>query len=103
MNKKIGIALGGGVARVLAHIGVLEVLEKEGIPIDMIGWYQCGGCHRCPVCRRQGCQHDKRPGFRCELEAASSPNRLGRTQSGAYGHRRLSSGQGVYFTGQIGS
>jgi NTE family protein len=34
--KKVGLALGGGAARGLAHIGVLEVLEKEGIPIDMI-------------------------------------------------------------------
>jgi len=29
--KKVGLALGGGAARGLAHIGVLEVLEKEGI------------------------------------------------------------------------
>ena len=34
--KKVGLALGGGAARGLAHIGVLEVLEKEGIPVDMI-------------------------------------------------------------------
>jgi len=33
---KVGLALGGGTARGLAHIGVLEVLEKEGIPVDMI-------------------------------------------------------------------
>lgn len=35
-RKKIGLALGGGAARGLAHIGVLEVLEREGIPIDLI-------------------------------------------------------------------
>lgn len=35
-RKKVGLALGGGAARGLAHIGVLEVLEKEGIPIDMV-------------------------------------------------------------------
>lgn len=34
--RKVGLALGSGAARGLAHIGVLEVLEKEGIPIDMI-------------------------------------------------------------------
>ena len=28
---KMGIALGGGAARGLAHIGVLEVLEEEGL------------------------------------------------------------------------
>jgi NTE family protein len=32
----IGIALGGGFARGMAHIGVLKVLEEEGIPISMI-------------------------------------------------------------------
>jgi len=32
----IGLALGGGAALGLAHIGVLRVLEKEDIPIDMI-------------------------------------------------------------------
>ncbi len=35
-KKRIGLALGGGGARGLAHIGVLRVLEKEGIPIDLI-------------------------------------------------------------------
>ncbi|MDZ7696271.1 MAG: patatin-like phospholipase family protein [Deltaproteobacteria bacterium] len=33
---KIGLALGGGGARGLAHIGVLKVLERERIPIDLI-------------------------------------------------------------------
>lgn len=36
MVPKIGIALGGGGARGLAHIGVLKVLEEEGIPIHCI-------------------------------------------------------------------
>jgi len=33
---KIGIALSGGAARGLAHIGVLKVLEQAGIPVDVI-------------------------------------------------------------------
>jgi NTE family protein len=33
---KLGLALGGGGARGLAHIGVLEALERNAIPIDMI-------------------------------------------------------------------
>ena len=33
---KLGLALGGGGARGLAHIGVLRVLEGNDIPIDMI-------------------------------------------------------------------
>jgi len=32
----IGVALGGGFARGIAHIGVLKVLEEEGIPIRAI-------------------------------------------------------------------
>lgn len=33
---RIGLALSGGGARGAAHIGVLRVLEREGIPIDFI-------------------------------------------------------------------
>ncbi len=32
----IGVALGGGFARGIAHVGVLNVLEQEGIPIRVI-------------------------------------------------------------------
>lgn len=41
-RKKIGLALSGGAARGLAHIGVLEVLQREGIPIDMIAGTSAG-------------------------------------------------------------
>ncbi|MCD6363245.1 MAG: patatin-like phospholipase family protein [Synergistetes bacterium] len=40
--RKVGIALGAGSARGLAHIGVLKVLEKEGIPIDFIAGSSIG-------------------------------------------------------------
>jgi NTE family protein len=33
---RVGLALGGGGARGLAHVGVLQVLVREGIPIDVI-------------------------------------------------------------------
>jgi len=42
MGKKIGLALGGGAARGMAHIGVLNVLEREGIPIDLIAGTSVG-------------------------------------------------------------
>jgi len=35
-KRKIALVLGGGSARGTAHIGVLKVLEREKIPIDMI-------------------------------------------------------------------
>ena len=41
-TRKVGLALGGGAARGLAHIGVLEVLERENIPIDMIAGTSAG-------------------------------------------------------------
>lgn len=41
-NQKIGLALGGGGARGLAHIGVLKVLAKAGIDIDMIAGSSMG-------------------------------------------------------------
>jgi NTE family protein len=42
LPPKIGLALGGGFARGLAHIGVLKVLEEEGIPIDFIAGTSVG-------------------------------------------------------------
>jgi len=41
-KKRIGLALGGGGARGLAHIGVLRVLEKEEIPIHLIAGTSIG-------------------------------------------------------------
>jgi NTE family protein len=35
-RPKVGVALGGGAAKGLAHIGVLKVLEEAGVPIDCI-------------------------------------------------------------------
>ena len=51
-RKKVALVLSGGGAKGVAHIGVLKVLEKAGLPIDMItgtsmgsiigGLYSCG-------------------------------------------------------------
>ena len=40
---KVGLALSGGGARGLAHIGVLRVLEREGIPVDFLAGTSMGG------------------------------------------------------------
>ena len=42
MKSKVGIALGGGGARGLAHVGVLKVLEEEQIPINIIAGTSMG-------------------------------------------------------------
>lgn len=41
-RPKIGLALGGGFARGLAHVGVLKALEEEEIPIDFIAGTSVG-------------------------------------------------------------
>jgi NTE family protein len=41
-GRKVGLALSGGAARGLAHVGVLRILQKEGIPIDMIAGTSSG-------------------------------------------------------------
>jgi len=41
-TAKIGLALSGGAARGLAHIGVLKALEEKSIPIDIIAGTSAG-------------------------------------------------------------
>ena len=41
-HKKIGLVLGGGAAKGLAHIGVLKTLKENNIPIDMIAGTSIG-------------------------------------------------------------
>ena len=49
MNRpKIGLALGSGAARGLAHIGVLKVLEEYKIPIDFISGTSIGSIIAAP-------------------------------------------------------
>jgi NTE family protein len=41
-DKKIGLALGSGAARGIAHLGVINVLLEEGIPIDCVAGTSAG-------------------------------------------------------------
>jgi NTE family protein len=41
-SPTIGLALGSGGARGLAHIGVIEVLEEHGVPIDLLAGSSIG-------------------------------------------------------------
>ena len=34
--KKVGLVLGGGGAKAFAHLGVIDVLNENNIPIDLI-------------------------------------------------------------------
>src|SRR4051794_38611436 len=42
MSKSIGLVLGGGGARGLAHLGVIKAVEEAGISIDMVGGTSIG-------------------------------------------------------------
>jgi NTE family protein len=46
----IGLALGGGFARGMAHIGVLKVLEEENIPISFIAGTSVGALIGAAYC-----------------------------------------------------
>ncbi|KAI8894474.1 hypothetical protein BC833DRAFT_604820 [Globomyces pollinis-pini] len=42
LSKSIGLVLGGGGARGIAHVGVIRALQEVGIPIDMVGGTSMG-------------------------------------------------------------
>lgn len=52
-QRTVGLALSGGMARGLAHIGVLRVLEEANIPVDMIAGSGmgavCGGLYAAGI------------------------------------------------------
>ena len=41
-RRSVGLVLGGGGARGMAHLGVLRALEERGIPVDMVGGTSIG-------------------------------------------------------------
>ncbi|MGE5724190.1 MAG: patatin-like phospholipase family protein, partial [Acidobacteriota bacterium] len=47
---QIGLALGGGFARGLAHIGVLKALEEEQIPVACVGGTSVGAVIGAAYC-----------------------------------------------------
>jgi NTE family protein len=49
-NVGIGLALGGGFARGIAHVGVLKVLEEENIPISYIAGTSVGALIGAAYC-----------------------------------------------------
>lgn len=49
-SEGIGLALGGGFARGIAHVGVLKVLEEEGIPISHVAGTSVGALIGAAYC-----------------------------------------------------
>jgi NTE family protein len=52
----IGLALGGGFARGIAHIGVLKVLEEEGIPVRVVTGTSVGALIGASYCSGLCCE-----------------------------------------------
>ncbi len=69
IGPRVGLVLGGGGARGLAHVGVIEVLEKARVPIDLVVGTSAGALVGALYC----CYRDSRDA-RARLAAfASSP------------------------------
>jgi NTE family protein len=49
-RRTLGLALGGGFARGMAHIGVLKVLEEENIPLDYLAGTSAGAIIGAAYC-----------------------------------------------------
>jgi NTE family protein len=49
-RPRVGLALAGGFARGIAHIGVLRVLREEGIPVDVVAGTSVGALIGAAYC-----------------------------------------------------
>jgi len=49
-RPRVGVALAGGFARGIAHIGVLRVLREAGIPVDMVSGTSVGALIGAAYC-----------------------------------------------------
>jgi NTE family protein len=61
----VGVALGGGVARGMAHVGVLRELEKNNIPIDLIAGTSAGAL--AGACYATGMNPDQIEALACAM------------------------------------
>ena len=63
-RPRVGLALAGGFARGIAHIGVLRVLREAGIPIDVVSGTSVGAligtayCAGTPLEEMEHIAHD---------------------------------------------
>jgi NTE family protein len=88
-NKKVGIALGGGYARGLAHIGVLELLEREGIPIDIISGTSIGSIIGALYSHKMDISEIKKLAQQLDFVGVTSLVDLTMPKSGIMGGKRI--------------
>jgi NTE family protein len=72
-QKRIGLALGGGAVRGLAHLGVLTVLEREGISIDCVAGASVGAVVGAAHCAGLGAQQLKAIAAQLSWRRIASP------------------------------
>src|SRR5512136_193607 len=53
-SSGVALALGGGAARGIAHIGVLKVLDEEGIPVRGVAGTSAGSVVGAALCAGRG-------------------------------------------------
>ena len=63
----IGLALGGGFARGMAHIGVLKVLEEEGIPVRFVAGTSVGALIGAAYCSGLSLEELERVAHSCRF------------------------------------
>ncbi len=88
-RRRVGLALGGGYARGLAHIGVLEVLEREGIPIDMIAGTSIGALIGALYARQKDAGKLKEEAMLLDLVGTTALVDLAIPKSGLIGGKRI--------------
>lgn len=96
---RVGLALSGGGARGLAHIGVLKVLERRGVPIDLLAGTSMGGVVAAAYAAGLTPEHMEREALRM-----ASPRRLLSLADPTIPRRGLFEGQKVteYLADQLG-
>jgi len=59
-RPRVGLALAGGFARGIAHIGVLRILRDEGIPVDVVAGTSVGALIGAAYCSGASLEHMER-------------------------------------------
>ena len=62
-RPRVGLALAGGFARGIAHIGVLRVLREAGIPIDCVAGTSVGALIGTAYCAGVSCEEMQEAGL----------------------------------------
>ena len=100
-KKKVGLALSGGAARGFAHIGVLDVLQKEGIPIDIIAGTSAGAIIGAVYASCQDSETVKKHALSIDWKKMASLFDLSFRMSGLLKGRKIENLMSEYIGGDI--